>query len=77
MTEEHEAAALFLLSTICAAAIVLAVTVAIDGGISTILFEVYVAPLLVSSLALGIFWLVLYNRHRKSRKSLYPEAAAR
>ncbi|MDG6902480.1 MAG: hypothetical protein JRM80_11065 [Nitrososphaerota archaeon] len=63
MAEEHETVLLSILATLVAGVLMLLGTVAVTGTMSVELFEIYVLPLLMSALALVLFWALLFARH--------------
>ena len=71
MTDEHRVVLISILSTLVAAVIIFAVSVALSGGISIDLVRGYVLPLIISAFTLSVFWCVLYvtNRTKASKAS--------
>jgi hypothetical protein len=62
--DEHKTVLLSILATLFAAVVILAVTVALAGGLSVKLVESYVLPLLVTAFSLSIFAGVLFARSK-------------
>ena len=66
MADDHRTVLLSILATLLAAAVIFVVTVAVNGGFSTPLFEAYVMPLVVTAFSLAVFAVILFA-HSKGK----------
>jgi hypothetical protein len=71
--DEHKTVLLSILATLLAAVGILAVTVLFSGGISIVLIQAYVLPLIVSSFALAVFALMLFARKKGKMPGFPPD----
>ena len=72
MADEHRVVLISILSTLVAAVIILAVSVALSGGIAIDLVRAYVLPLVISAFTLSVFWCVLYLTSRTKVSKASP-----
>ncbi|HEY6282840.1 MAG TPA: hypothetical protein VIW22_02845 [Nitrososphaerales archaeon] len=72
MADEHRVVFISILSTLVAAVIIFAVSVALSGGIAIDFVRGYVLPLIISPFTLSVFWCVLYVTSRTKASKASP-----
>ena len=70
MPEDHKTVLLSITATVIAGLIILATTIAMNGGVfSLTLFKQYVLPLIISAFTLFVFFIILFATNiRAARK---------